>query len=104
MCGKLLKSLYGTRNAASNWEDCYIEFLKRKGIISGTASPCVFMHSEKKVWRTAHGDDFTILGSDTDLNLFEDMIKDEFEVKARGRPGRSEEYDKSIMVLNGIVE
>ena len=23
MCGKLLKSMCGTRDAASNWEDCY---------------------------------------------------------------------------------
>ena len=23
MCGRLLKSMYGTRDAASNWEDCY---------------------------------------------------------------------------------
>ena len=26
MCGKLLKSMYGARDAASNWEDCYIDF------------------------------------------------------------------------------
>ena len=25
MCGKLVKSMYGTRDAASNWEDCYMD-------------------------------------------------------------------------------
>ena len=42
MRGKLLKSMCGTRDAASNWEDCYIEFARDIGLNSGITSPCVF--------------------------------------------------------------
>ena len=97
-CGKLLKSMYGTRDAASNWEDCYMDFAKSIRFESGLASPCVIKHKTRKLWLTVHGDDFTILGSDHDLDWFEKKIKEEFEVKIRGRlgPGVRKEEDQSI--------
>merc|ERR1711873_307000 len=62
MCGKLLKALYGTRDAAQNWEFEYIEFLRSKGFEKGKAMPCMFYHRERKIRVVVHGDDFTILG------------------------------------------
>ena len=41
MCGKLLKSMYGTRDAAQNWGAAYKEFMKSMGFRSGVSSPCV---------------------------------------------------------------
>ena len=41
-CGELLYSLYGTRDAASNWEQEYSDFLVSHGYSKGTASPCHF--------------------------------------------------------------
>ena len=49
MCGKLKKSMYGTRDAASNCEDCYMEFANDVGFTSGIASPCVFKHKTRIV-------------------------------------------------------
>ena len=49
MCGKLLKALYGTRDAAQNWEFEYIEFLRSQGFEKGKATPCMFYHSERKI-------------------------------------------------------
>ena len=42
MCGKLLKSMYGTRDAAQNWGAAYSEFMKSIGFQQGKASSCVF--------------------------------------------------------------
>ena len=36
MCGKLQKSMYGTRDAAQNWEDCYVEFITSLGFRRGS--------------------------------------------------------------------
>ena len=44
MCGKLDKSMYGTRDAAQNWEEEYSEFMLSIGFRRGLASPCVFYH------------------------------------------------------------
>jgi len=51
-----------------------------------------------------HGGDFTLLGSDEDLDWFEKMIKEKFEVKVRGRLGPGLNDTKSIRILNRIVE
>ena len=62
MCGKLEKSMYGTRDASQNWEEEYSETLKEIGFSRGKASPCVFYHKDKAIRLVVHGDDFTLLG------------------------------------------
>ena len=47
MCGKLLKSLLGTRDAAQNWETAYSNFFVKIGFTRGKACPCAFYHSKK---------------------------------------------------------
>ena len=68
--------MYGTRDAASDWEDCYIGFLERLGFSSGVESACVFRQRSRRVRLTVHGDDFALLAPVGDLDLFEKTIKD----------------------------
>ena len=42
MCGKLLKSLQGTRDAAMNWEATYSKVLTDVGLVTGKGCPCIF--------------------------------------------------------------
>ena len=42
MRGRLMKAMYGTRDAAQNWEFEYCEFMQILGLMIGKASPCVF--------------------------------------------------------------
>ena len=37
-CGQLLRCMYGTRDAASRWDDCYSEVLRDLGFNKGVAS------------------------------------------------------------------
>ena len=104
MCFKLEKSMCGARDAASNWEDCYMEFANEVGFTSGVASPCVFIHKTRRLWLTVHGDDFPLLGSNEDLGWFEKEINTKFEVKVRGRLGPGPNDMKSVRILNRIVE
>jgi hypothetical protein len=46
-CGILLMPMYGTRDAALNWEDQYAGVLQEVGLKRGKASPCVFHHKER---------------------------------------------------------
>ena len=45
--GKIRLCLYGTRDAAQNWEEEYIGFMKEIGFDSGRASPCLFHHKDR---------------------------------------------------------
>ena len=42
MCGRLNKAMYGTRDAAQNWEAAYAEFMESIGFTRGVSSSCVF--------------------------------------------------------------
>ncbi len=51
-----------------------------------------------------HGDDFTSLGKEEDLEWFRRRMESMYSVKHRGRRGPGEDDLKSIMILNRIVE
>ena len=67
MCGKLLKAMYGTRDAAQCWERKYVKVLEDMGFRVGQSSRCVFWHPEKKVRAVVHGDDITVSGTQEQL-------------------------------------
>ena len=83
-CGKLNFSLYGTRDAASNWEECYAEFLVSIGFNQGLSSPCIFYHPGRSISTVVHGDDFTSLAVGSDLLRFNKQLKNRFLIKDRG--------------------
>ena len=68
MCGRLLKSLYGTRSAAANWEEEYAGTFNEMGFIKGIGSPCIFVHAHKDIKIVIHGDDITILAVEEDIH------------------------------------
>ncbi len=46
--GKLIRSLYGTRDAAMNWQTLYSEHLVGIGFTQSLGVPSVFFHAEKE--------------------------------------------------------
>ena len=44
-CARLNVSMYGTRHAASNWEEKYASRFIKCGSVQGKSSPCVFFHA-----------------------------------------------------------
>mgnify|MGYP000023210113 CR=1 FL=1 len=52
----------------------------------------------------AHGDDFTVLGHDKDLDWFRQYMPKRHEVKFRGRLGPVSKDDKAIIILNRLVQ
>jgi hypothetical protein len=103
MCGKLCKSMYGTRDAAQNWEEEYSQFMRDIGFETGRSSPCIFNHTTRGIKAVVHGDDFTLLGHREDLDWYKKMMETKFEIKYKGRMGPREEDIKSVRILNRIV-
>jgi hypothetical protein len=66
-CGKLNKAMYGTRDAALNWEEAYCDFMEKNGFTRGKCNPCLFHKANQEIMAVIHGDDFTLTGSDKSL-------------------------------------
>ena len=79
-------------------------FMEEAGFVRGLASPCTFFHPQRKMRAVIHGDDFTLLGFDSDLDWFRRRITSKWEVKVKGRIGPSPNDQKIMHVLNRIVE
>ena len=72
---------------ANFWEDTYTKVLEGLGFATGESNPCVFHHAKRDISIVVHGDDFTALGLDVDLNRYEAELQKLFEIKIRGRLG-----------------
>ena len=101
--GKLVRCMYGTRDAGAIWEQCYVDCLEGLGFKQGLGSPCCFYHQEWQVSVVVHGDDFTALGTDDSLDKYEAGLKKSFECKIRGRLGSEAKDTKEIRLLNRII-
>lgn len=120
--GKLRLSLYGTRDAAANFQRTVREFMESRGWISSQYCPCSFRHLEKGLAAMVHGDDFVVTGSRDGVAWFRKELQQRFEIKVKiigsrginysGLKGRSwadlmeeEDHDEvdEARVLNRIV-
>ena len=62
MVGQLNFSLYGTRDAALNWQGKVSKHLSGIGFSKGAASGCLFQHSKRNIKTLVHGDDCVSVG------------------------------------------
>ena len=58
MCGQLIQSLYGTRDAAQNLGFRHSQFTEGLGFLRGVSSSCVFYHPRREIRVVVHLDDF----------------------------------------------
>ena len=77
MCGLLRYSLYGTRDAAQNWEEELASTLNGLRLTRRSACPCVWSGriNEEDAVATVHGDDITICGQRTAVVPHQDDIE-----------------------------
>ena len=87
MVGRLNKAMYGTRDAAQNWECEYREFMVKTGFTACRSSPCIYWHKQRDIRGVIHGDGFTILGSEDNLLWFRQESAKRFKAKFRGMLG-----------------
>ena len=73
------------------------------GFQTGVSNPCAFYHPERDITIVVHGDDFTALATDDELNWYETEFQKYFEIKIRGRLGEGCTGPQQIRILNRIV-
>ena len=102
--GKLIASLYGTRDASANWQEEVAKCMKEWGFITGRYNPCMFQHPTRKILCLVHGDDFVSTGSADDLAWLKAKLQKRFEVKTQVVGDRADLGEvKETRILNRIV-
>eukprot|EP00973_Karenia_brevis_P095138 12425852-Karenia_brevis.AAC.1 len=101
-CGELQVSMYGTRQAAQNWQNRVSEVLVGHGFQQAKSSPCVFYNPTRDILTMVHGDDFLSTAVESNLKWLESILRREFEIKTKivGPEGKDE---KQLKILNRII-
>ena len=102
MCGKLRLSMYGTRDAARNWEETCKEIMVELGFQQGRSSGSVFFHPEKRIRTVIHGDDFLSSGARADLRWLKASLERKLDIKTTVM-GPAEGEVREMRILNRIV-
>jgi len=102
-CGRLVRSLYGTRDAPSLWERFAAAQLEALGFVRGRASPCAFSHPLRDLMIVIHGDDFVIAGHDADLEWICRELDRKILLKKVGVLGGGRDDLRELRVLNRVL-
>ena len=79
--GLLRQSLYGTRDAAMNWQEGVAREMKNWGFNRGQYNPCLYTNTEKRAHVFLHGDDFASVGNRAALKWLLQKLESRFEIK-----------------------
>ena len=100
--GLLVMSLYGTRDAANNWQEEVARAMGRWGFTRTRYNPCLYMHPRLQIRTLVHGDDFVSTGKRGAIQKFEEQLKSRFEVKTT-KVGAGKNEVKEARILNRIL-
>jgi hypothetical protein len=101
-CARLVRCLYGTRDAPKRWEAFLAEQLVAIGFARGRASPCCYYHAALGVRCIVHGDDFVLTGRAHALDEVRASMHKRFLLKELGRLGGGQGELKELRVLNSV--
>ena len=102
-CAKLMKSMYGTQDAAHIWQADYNNVLENGGFKAGKGSTAVFYHSEEDMQLLVHGDDFLALGDEAAHQNLEKMLKQKYDLRIEGCIGPESQDGTEMTVLGCVV-
>ena len=102
--GKLLASLYGTRDASANWQEKVAKCMKEWGFVTGMYNPCMFRHPSRDTLCLVHGDDFVSVGCSETLRWMKTKLQGRFEIKTATVGSNEEEGGvKEARIPNRII-
>ena len=96
-------SLYGTRDAAKNWQEAVARAMGKWGFHKGRYNPCLYYNAQSKVAVLVHGDDFVGVCTRSALADFRRQLESRFEVKTQIVAHKGEGKVKEARVLNRII-
>ena len=76
-------SLYGTRDAAMNWQEEVAIFMAKLGFKRGKYNPCLYHHAARGLFTFLHGDDFATVGTRPEVAWLKKSLETRFEINTQ---------------------
>ena len=95
----LLRTLYGTRDAASSWEAEVRKVMELFGLEIGKSCPCLYKNESTDVALLVHGDDIVFCGPQKEFDRLVAHLLKHWKLSVKGTLGR--DGDKSHLRILG---
>lgn len=102
LVGLLKMSLYGTRDAAANFQREVATVMSKLGFQQGKYNPCTFWHPKRQLRTLVHGDDFVTQGRREDVGWLRSKLEERFEIKTK-TVGLGSGEEKEQRILNRVI-
>ena len=102
MVGLLKMSLYGTRDAAVNFQQEVRKVMMKLGFTVGKYNVSTYHNKSRDLKTLVHGDDFVTIGGREDAKWFEEALSKSFAIKT-SVVGRGKGEDKEARILNWVI-
>ncbi len=86
--GFLLRTLYGTRDAASSWKNEARRVMSLRDLVHGKSSPCLYKDEKRDCALLIHGDDIMFNGFKKDLDDLAKHLSQTWKLTVKGCVGR----------------
>ena len=96
--GKLLKAMYGTRDAPAVWQEEIRALVTNMNFTQSRINPCVYYNRERDLRVNVHVDDVLVTGMEEDLIWFRESLKKVWELKATILGGHDNPVGESVFL------
>ena len=102
--GRLVKSMYGTRDASHIWQLDYVNLIcgESGGFRRGKHSAALFHNPNQDVRKAVHDDDFVCVSDDDELKHIDSLLKSKYTAKDMETLGFDDSDVKSLLWLNRV--
>jgi len=101
--GLLLRTMYGTRDAANAFEGFANEVMEAAGFIVGASNPCLYRKPDNPCIGWRHGDDIVICGERCTALRAESVLIEKMLIKRKALLGWGDGDDRHAMLLNRLI-
>ena len=98
LVAKLNKTMYGTQDASTVWQELRGEHLRSNGFELGASNPTLYR--SELVNGFCHGDDSVTAAAEDQIEIFGKMFQEKFDTRRIGMIGAAKHLDKELEVLH----
>ena len=100
--GLLELSLYGTRDAAANFQQEVKDFMTKAAFKQSRYNPAMYYHPERNIRTLVHGDDFVTVARRKEAKWLKELLESRFEIKTKVI-GTGPDEVKEARALNRLI-
>ena len=101
--GKLLRTMYGTREASHEFEAFFNHIFASAGMVAGVSCPAIYEHESEPCIGCRHGDDVALAGERQTVMAIYKIMEADMHLRIQATLGFGPGDDRQVKLLNRLI-